>query len=182
MMNFSESEEEIIKVYGLITAKPVLYLANTDENDHENELVKKVADFASKNKSKYISIIGKLEEEISELPFDERQEYLVGLGFNESGLDRLVTVSYKLLNLITYYTAATDLQAWTIKEGTPANKAAGKIHTDFERGFIRAEVYTYDDLLMADSEHLLRDKGRLRSEGKEYVIKEADIVKYLFNV
>jgi ribosome-binding ATPase YchF (GTP1/OBG family) len=104
------------------------------------------------------------------------------MGLKESGLDRLIKSSYKLLDLISYYTAATELQAWTLKNGTNALKAAGKIHTDFERGFIRAEVYSYKDLLECGSEHKVREKGLLRSEGKEYIIRGGDIVRYLFNV
>ena len=135
-----------------------------------------------KEASACISITGKLEEEISELPIEEKQEFLQGMGLEESGLDRLIHASYTLLDLITYYTAATQLQAWTLRRGMKAVDAAGKIHTDFARGFIRAEVYGYDDLMDAGSEHEVRESGRLRSEGKEYTIKEGDIVHYLFNL
>lgn len=181
-LKFEKNEIEIIHEYGLITSKPVLYLANTDEDGSGNNAVNAIKEYAGKSGSEYISLVGKLEEEISELPVNERQEYLDALGFTEPGLERLIKVSYKLLNLITYYTAATDLQAWTIKEGTGAAEAAGKIHTDFEKGFIRAEVYSYEDLVKSGSEHRIRETGKLRSEGKSYTIKDGDIIHFLFNV
>ncbi len=177
-----KNEIEVIAEYGLITSKPVLYLANTDEENFESRAVMDVKDHAVKTHSEFMPLAGKLEEEISELSNDERQEYLKAMGLNESGLVRLIKVSYSLLKLITYYTAATDLQAWTVREGTAASEAAGKIHTDFEKGFIRAEVYTYDDLLNSGSEHKIRESGKLRSEGKGYVVKDGDIIHYLFNV
>ncbi|MFH0975305.1 MAG: redox-regulated ATPase YchF [Spirochaetota bacterium] len=179
---FDKNEIEIIIEYGLITAKPVLYLANTDEENFESNAVKDVKAHAVKINSEFMPLAGKLEEEISELSKDERQEYLSAMGLTESGLVRLIEVSYKLLRLITYYTAATDLQAWTVKEGTNALAAAGKIHTDFARGLIRAEVCHYEDLKAAGSEHKIRESGRLRSEGKTYLVKDGDIIHYLFNV
>ena len=113
---------------------------------------------------------------------EEKQEYLVEMGIGESGLVRLIKSSYRMLDLITFYTAATQLQAWTVKKDTSALKAAGKIHTDFERGFIRAEVFSYDDLVSAGSEHDVREAGKLRSEGKDYSVKDGDIIRFLFNV
>jgi ribosome-binding ATPase YchF (GTP1/OBG family) len=138
--------------------------------------------YADARNSSCITISGKLEEEISELPSGEKQVFLQELGLEESGLDRLIQASYELLDLITYYTTATQLQAWTLRRGTHAVEAAGKIHTDFARGFIRAEVYGYDDLVRAGSEHEVKESGRLRSEGKGYIIGEGDIVRYLFNL
>ncbi|MBN2038523.1 MAG: redox-regulated ATPase YchF [Spirochaetes bacterium] len=182
ILEFSEKQKLIINEYGLITAKPVLYLANVDESDTNNEYVKSLTNYSKESGSEFLILAGKLEEEISELPMEERQEYLQELGIKESGLIRLIHSAYKLLDFITYYTAATDLQAWTIKTGTAAPQAAGKIHTDFERGFIRAEVFSYDDLIESGSEHIVKEKGHLRSEGKDYIIKEGDIVKFLFNV
>jgi ribosome-binding ATPase len=179
---FDKNEIEIISEYGLITSKPVLYLANTDEENFESDAVKDIKVYAGKANAEFIPLAGKLEEEISELSRDERQEYLSVMGLTESGLIRLIKVSYKLLKFITYYTAATDLQAWTIHGGTSATEAAGKIHTDFEKGFIRAEVYTYNDLINAGSEHKIREAGKLRSEGKGYIVKDGDIIHYLFNV
>jgi ribosome-binding ATPase len=181
-INPDNSEIEVIQEYGLITSKPVLYLANAGESRLENEAVTSINNYASGAGSEFLVISGKLEEEISELPDQERQEYLSALGLAESGLGRLIKASYKLLKLITYYTAATDLQAWTIEQGTSAVKAAGKIHTDFEKGFIRAEVYNYDDLIRTGTEHKLKEAGKLRSEGKGYTVKDGDIIHFLFNV
>jgi GTP-binding protein YchF len=172
----------LLAEYGLITFKPVLYCANVDEENSQRDLVQELEKYAEKEHSSCISITGKLEEEISELPPEEKQDFLQGMGLEESGLDRLIHSSYTLLDLITYYTAATQLQAWTLRRGTRAVDAAGKIHTDFARGFIRAEVYGYDDLVNAGSEHDVKESGRLRSEGKDYVICEGDIVHFLFNL
>lgn len=181
-IEMDEDQREEISEYGLITTKPVLYAANTGEEMENRDTVEMVRKYAEKYGSQFIAIAGKLEEEISELPEGEKEEYLEALGLKEPGLERLIRSSYNLLNLITYYTAATDLQAWTIKQGTTAARAAGKIHTDFERGFIRAEVFNYNDLIEAGSEHHVKELGHVRSEGKEYIIKEGDIVKFLFNV
>jgi GTP-binding protein YchF len=181
-LSIDTDDAVLLKEYGLITSKPVLYCANIDEEKGCEEEFHKLQVFADDEQSSCISIAGKLEEEISELPPDEKQEYLQGMGLDDSGLDRLIHASYTLLDLITYYTAATQLQAWTLKRGTRAVDAAARIHTDFARGFIRAEVFGYEDLVDAGSEHAVRDKGRLRSEGKDYVICEADIVHYLFNL
>ena len=177
-----DEEKEIIDEYGLLTDKPVLYLANIDENFFPEKHIDKLKKYAENEGSQFLYISGKLEEEISELPEEEKSEYLETMGLKESGLNRLINEAYELLDLITYYTAATDLQAWTIKKGTHAPQAAGKIHTDFERGFIRAEVYTSEDLFKYESENSVKDKGLVRSEGKNYIIQEGDIVKYLFNV
>ena len=181
-MELQRSEEELVGSMGLITNKPVLYLANVDEEGTSERELKQVEQYAAGEGSQFIYIVGKLEEEISELPQDEKAEYLEAMGLKVSGLDRLIEKAYRLLDLITYYTAATDLQAWTLKRGTTAHHAAGKIHTDFERGFIRAEVYTYNDLKEYGDEHALKEHGLIKSEGKDYVIQEGDIVKYLFNV
>lgn len=181
-LEMHDDEASLAREYGLITSKPVLYLANTDEENVDSEDVKSMQAYAADAGSGFITLVGKLEEEISELPDNERQEYLDALGLGESGLTRLIQESYRLLDLITYYTAATDLQAWTVKQGTTALHAAGKIHTDFQKGFIRAEVYKYNDLVQAGSEHAIKEMGKLRSEGKEYIIQEGDIVHYLFNV
>ena len=175
-------ENEIIREYGLITVKPVIYCANIDEGPVPDELVDSISFYAEKEGSACLYCVGKLEEEISELPEDEKQEYLEAMGLQESGLDRLITASYRLLDLITYYTSATELQAWTLKQGQHAAEAAGKIHTDFERGFIRAEVCSYDDLVACGSEKAVREQGLLRSEGRDYEVKDGDIIKYLFNV
>jgi GTP-binding protein YchF len=175
-------ELEAVKEYGLITLKPVLYLANAGEDIQTGPGINVISEYAATEKSEFLFISGKLEEEISELPASEKNEYLSAMGLKESGLERLIAAAYRLLDLITYYTAATDLQAWTVSKGTTAPRAAGKIHTDFEKGFIRAEVFSFRDLIENGSEHGVREKGLLRSEGRDYVIKEWDIVRYLFNV
>jgi hypothetical protein len=141
-----------------------------------------IAGYASSQGSSHVYIIGKLEEEISELKEGEKREYFKVMGIKESGLERLIKTAYDILDLITYYTAETELQAWTLPVGTNAADAAGKIHTDFERGFIRAEVMHYDDLVRLGTDKALREHGLLRSEGREYVVKDGDIIRYLFNV
>jgi len=181
-LELASDTRTILEEYGIITSKPVLYCANIDEENSYGDLVQKLEAYAKNEASSCISITGKLEEEISELPSEEKQEFLQGMGLEDSGLDRLIHASYALLDLITYYTAATQLQAWTLRRGTRAVQAAGKIHSDFAAGFIRADVYGYDDLVGAGSEHEVKESGRLRSEGKDYIIKEGDIVHYLFNV
>lgn len=181
-MTLAAEERQILGEYGLITGMPVLYLANADEGGINGPAVSAVSSYAKNTGAEYLSIIGKIEEEISELPAGEKKEFLGAMGIAESGLIRLIHAAYRLLGLVTYYTAATELQAWTVSAGMPARSAAGKIHTDFERGFIRAEVVHYDDLMRAGSEHHARELGLLRSEGKDYVIKDGDVVRYLFNV
>jgi len=181
-MDLNDEEYSAVSDYGLITNKPVLYLANVDEGELPEKNLRKIREYAEAEGSEHLHIIGKLEEEIAELDDEEKMEYLETMGLSESGLERLIIAGYKLLDLISYYSAATDLQAWTIRRGTVAPEAAGKIHTDFERGFIRAEVIKSDDLLEHGSEHAVKDRGLLRSEGKDYVICDGDIVRYLFNV
>jgi GTP-binding protein YchF len=181
-LELDADESEIIEEYGIITNKPFLYVSNVDEGDINHDLLKKVDEYAAKEGSEHIFISGKIEEEISELPNDEKKEYLDAMGIEAPGLDRLIHASYKLLDLITYYTTATELQAWTLQKGTVAQKAAGKIHTDFEKGFIRSEVMRCSDLIELGSEHAVKEKGLLKFEGKDYVVKEGDVIKYLFNV
>ncbi len=177
-----EDERHMLADFGVITDKPVIYLANIDEEQQSRKHLDAVANYAASQGAQYLYLIGKLEEEISELPAGEKKEYLEAMGLAESGLDRLIRTAYGLLNLITYYTAATELQAWTLLTGTNAARAAGKIHTDFEHGFIRAEVFRYDDLLKYGSEKAVRDHGQLRSEGRDYLVQDGDIIKFLFNV
>jgi len=181
-MHVTEEESALVREYGLITVKPMMYCANLGEGGDGAPEAEKVAEAAAADGASFISIAGKLEEEISELSVEEKSEFLSSMGLAESGLDRMIRTAYEMLGLITYYTAATELQAWTVRKGTTAAKAAGKIHTDFERGFIRAEVFNCRDLAAAGSEHAVKEKGHLRSEGKEYVVEEGDIVRYLFNV
>jgi len=181
-IELNEEEKSLMSEFGVITDKPVIYCANIDEDEPSRKHIDVVAHYAASLGSQSLYVIGKLEEEISELPENEKREYLEGMGLSESGLDRLIKTVYQQLDLITYYTAATELQAWTLKAGTNAQKAAGKIHTDFERGFIRAEVFQYDDLVGMGSEKSIKEHGLLRSEGRDYIVKEGDIIKYLFNV
>ena len=181
-LDLNEDERVHLKQFGLISLKPVLYCANVDEGSPSPEDVRALEEHARAEKSECVVMTGKLEGELAELTAEERLAYMKELGISESGLDRLIATCYTLLDLVTYYTAATDLQAWTLKRGTNAVDAAGKIHTDFAKGFIRAEVYTFEDLRSAGSEHHLRETGKLRSEGKEYLVKDGDIVRYLFHV
>ena len=188
LLDLSDEEKEHLKEVALITAKPVIYATNVSEDDfidgiENNELVKRVEEIASKEESLVLPISAKIESEIAELDDDEKLAFLNDLGINESGLDRLIKASYKLLGLMSYLTAGEpETRAWTIKIGTKAPQAAGKIHSDFERGFIRAEVISYDDLIAAGSMTAAKEKGRVRSEGKEYVFQDGDIVLFRFNV
>jgi hypothetical protein len=176
-----EEERGVLAQYGLISTKPVLYCANVDESGTEPEALRRLEEHAAAEGSGCLAIIGKLEMELAELPPQEREAYLKELGVGESGLLRLTRASYGLLNLITCYTAATDLQAWTLKKGTKAVEAAGMIHTDFAKGFAKAEVCSYEDLVHAGSEHRVRELGRLRAEGRDYVVRDGDVIRYLFH-
>lgn len=187
VLDFSEEEQEIVKQVFLLTSKPVIYVANISEDDlisgTENDYVKKVREYAAKEGSEVIPICARIEAELSELPEDEKRELLTEYGLKEPGLNRLIKAGYGLLGLITYLTAGPkEVRAWTIKDGTKAPQAAGKIHSDFERGFIRAEVVAYDDLIACGSQQAAREKGLLRSEGKDYVMKDGDVVVFRFNV
>ena len=172
----------------LLTQKPVLYAANVAEDDladdgASNKNVQAVREYAVKDGSEVFVLCAQIEEEISELDNDEKMEFLADLGVSSSGLDRLIKASYKLLGLISYLTSGPDeTRAWTIKNGTKAPQAAGKIHTDFERGFIRAEVVAFDDLDRLGSMTAAKEQGLVRSEGKEYVVKDGDVILFRFNV
>jgi GTP-binding protein YchF len=168
--------------YDLITDKPMLYLANAGDAGGDGALLGRLAERAGADGLPLVVLRGKAEQEISELPEGEREEFRAGLGIEGSGLASLVRAAYGLLGLVTFYTMTTDLQAWTVKKGTSAPDAAGKIHTDFRTGFIRAEVVNYDELVRAGSEHKAREAGLIRSEGKEYLIRDLDVVHFLFNV
>jgi GTP-binding protein YchF len=181
------SEEEMLwlKSYALLSAKPVLYVANVAEDmaDKPNPYVDAVRAVAEAEGAKAVVISGQVEGEIAQLPQEERKEYLAGMGLKESGLDRMIRAGYDLLGLITYLTAGEkEVRAWTITKGTKAPQAAGKIHTDFEKGFIRAEVFHYDDLIRLGTEQAVKAAGLLRSEGKDYVVKDGDIMLFRFNV
>ncbi len=181
----SEDEQLWLKTYALLSSKPVLYVANVAEDmvDKPNPHVDAVKAIADIEGARVVVISGQVEGEIAQLPKEERREYLAGMGLKESGLDRMIRAGYELLGLITYFTAGTDeVRAWTITKGTKAPQAAGKIHTDFEKGFIRAEVFHYDDLMKLKTEQAVKAAGLLRSEGKEYVVKDGDIMLFRFNV
>ena len=183
-----DDEKAFVDSLTLLTGKPVLYAANVCEDDladdgQSNEYVKQVREYAANEGSEVFVLCAKIEEEISELDDDEKKEFLAALGVSTSGLDRLIAASYKLLGLISYLTAGpTESRAWTITKGTKAPGAAGKIHSDFEKGFIRAEVVSYDDLMRLGSYNAAREQGLVRSEGKEYVVKDGDVILFRFNV
>lgn len=187
-MELTEDERKYVDDLFLLTDKPVLYAANVSEADmgktvDEIPLAKKVADYAADENNQTLVICARTEEEISQLPPDEAQIFLDDLGLKESGLNRLVKASYKLLGLISYLTAGEpETRAWTITDGTKAPQAAGKIHSDFEKGFIRAEVVDWQVLLECGSYVKAKELGKVRSEGKDYVMKDGDVVLFRFNV
>lgn len=184
----NEEEAELLSSVALLTNKPVIYAANMSEDDFANGIennpyLPKVKEIAQQEHSAVLPICAQLEAEIVEMDKEEKELFLADLGLEESGLDRLIKECYSLLGLISYLTAGKpEVRAWTIKEGTKAPQAAGKIHTDFERGFIRAEVIAFDDLIACGSMTAAKEKGLVRSEGKEYVMKDGDIVLFRFNV
>lgn len=186
-VELTEEQKKIVQGMHLLTMKPVLYVANVDEDGllvaDENPLVQKVRDFAAEEKAEVIVVCAKIEEEIAELEGEEKAMFLEELGIKESGLDQLIKAAYSLLGLSTYFTAGVqEVRAWTIRKGTKAPQAAGVIHSDFERGFIRAEVVAYDDLLEAGSHAAAKEKGKVRLEGKEYVVADGDVIHFRFNV
>ena len=184
----NEDEDAWLATYNLLTAKPVIYAANVSEDDiaddgANNKYVQAVREYAAKQNSEVFVICAQIEEEISELDEDERKMFLEDLGLAESGLEKLVRASYHLLGLMSFLTAGEDeTRAWTIKIGTKAPQAAGKIHSDFERGFIKAEVVNYQDLLDCGSYAGAREKGLVRMEGKDYVVQDGDVILFRFNV
>lgn len=181
---YPAEERAILTECQLLSAKPVLFVANVSEGKNADEaMVQTVRDFAAKRGARVVTICGQLEAELSSLPESERTDFLSEMGLTESGLVRLTREAYSLLDLVTFFTAGeTESRAWPIPRNTKAPQAAGKIHSDMERGFIRAEVYHYDDLLACGSEAKVKERGLFRLEGKDYVIKEADIVHFRFNV
>ncbi len=186
-IEFNEEEKEIIKEVYLLTTKPILYIANIAEEDIENpqnnEYVQQVIEYAKKEKAEVIPLCVKIEEELSGLGDQDKKEMLEALGIEESGLDKLIKKSYDLLGLMSFLTAGEpEVRAWTIKKGTKAPQAAGKIHSDIERGFIKAEIVSYSDLIREGTMVAVKEKGLLRSEGKEYIMQDGDIVLFKFNV
>ena len=181
----SEEEMKIMKNLQLLSAKPVIYVANISEDDignDDNEMVKVVKDYAQKEGAKVVVLSAKIEEELASLDKDEREVFKEELGIKTSGLEKLISASYDLLGLMSFLTAGEkEVRAWTIKKGTKAPQAAGKIHTDFEKGFIKAEVVSFSDLIEAGSFLKAKEKGKVRIEGKEYVVQDGDVMLFRFN-
>jgi GTP-binding protein YchF len=185
ILDLSDEEKEIIKDSFLLTMKPILYVTNVSENEisEDNEYVKNVREYAKNENAKVIKLCVKIEEELSGLEDDDKKEMLEALGMDESGLDKVIKESYDLLGLMSFLTAGEpEVRAWTIKKGTKAPEAAGKIHSDIQRGFIRAEVVSYDDLIRLGSLNEAKEKGLVRSEGKDYIMQDGDVVLFRFNV
>lgn len=184
-VELSKEQKKILDSFFLLSSKPIIYVSNVSENDigSENDYVKQVKEIAKIENSEVIVLCAKIEEELSELNEEERELFKMELGITDSGLDKLVVASYSLLGLMSFLTAGEkEVRAWTIKKGSKAPEAAGKIHTDFEKGFIKAEVVSYSDLMEAGSYVNAREKGKVRIEGKEYIVQEGDIMLFRFNV
>jgi hypothetical protein len=181
-----EKGKKLIHELCLLTAKPTIYIANIDEEEvgqEDNEQVKRVKDYALKEGSGVVKISAKIEADLTELEENEARAFLEELGLKESGLDRVIRAGYHLLNLITFFTCGEkEVRAWTVRRGSTAPEAAGKVHTDMQRGFIRAEVVSYDDLVRAGSISKAREEGLLRLEGKEYIVQDGDVCYFRFNV
>ncbi|KKK36857.1 GTP-binding protein [Mesobacillus campisalis] len=186
-VELTEEEAKVVKGLHLLTTKPMLYVANVGEDDvadpSGNEYVQKVREYAAADNAEVIVICAKIEEEIAELEGEEKEMFLEELGIEESGLDQLIRAAYSLLGLATYFTAGVqEVRAWTFRRGMKAPQCAGIIHSDFERGFIRAETVSYDDLMAAGSMGAAREAGKVRLEGKEYEVKDGDVIHFRFNV
>ncbi|WP_036811886.1 redox-regulated ATPase YchF [Planococcus glaciei] len=186
-IDFTEDELRIAKNLNLLTLKPMLYVSNVAEDEiadaEENEYVQKVRDYAAQQNSEVIVVCAKIEEEMAELEDEEKEMFLEELGIKESGLDQLIKASYNLLGLATYFTAGVqEVRAWTFKKGMKAPQCAGVIHSDFERGFIRAETVAYEDLIETGSMAAAKEAGKVRQEGKEYVVQDGDVMLFRFNV
>ena len=186
LVSLTKEEQSIIKSFNFLTSKPIIYLANIKEEDigkEDNKYVEIVKEYAAKENAKTIVLCAKVEEELSELSETDKMEMLAGLGIKESGLDALVTATYDLLGLATYFTVGKDeVRAWTFKKGMNAKKCAGIIHTDFEKGFIKAEIISYQDLITCGSELKAKEQGKARLEGKDYLMQDGDICHFRFNV
>ena len=185
-VEYTEDERKLLKSYSFLTLKPIIYLANIKEEElgnPDNEYVKQVKEYALKENAKVVSLCAKIEEELSEMSPEDKKELLEGLGLEDSGLNKLITATYDILGLATYFTVGKDeVRAWTFKKGMNAKQCAGIIHTDFEKGFIRAEVISYADLIECGSEIKVKEAGKARLEGKEYLMQDGDICHFRFNV
>jgi GTP-binding protein YchF len=184
-LHFMREKKAVFEELHLLTSKPVFYVANVNQGELKGEgaCLKAMLNWAEREKLKVVVICGDLEAEISELKEEEREEFRKELGLEGSSLERLIRVGYEVLDLVTFYTTvSSELRAWTVTQGTPAPRAAGKIHTDMERGFIRAEVTSFEDFIACGSEHLAKEKGLLRSEGRDYLVRDGDIIHFRFHV
>lgn len=185
-VELTKEQQKICDGFFLLSSKPIIYVANVSENEigkEDNDYVKQVKEIANSESAEVIVLCAKIEEELSELSKEEQEMFKEELGIKDSGLDKLVTASYSLLGLMSFLTAGEkEVRAWTIKKGSKAPQAAGKIHTDFEKGFIKAEVVSYNDLMEAGSYLSAREKGKVRIEGKDYIVQEGDIMLFRFNV
>lgn len=184
MANLDEDEKKIIRSYGLITLKPTMYIANVSEDGFDNNpYLDQVREFAAKDNALVVALCNQIESEIAQLDDDEKQEFLESMGMTEAGLDRVIRAGYELLNMQTYFTAGVkEVRAWTVKVGATAPEAAGVIHTDFERGFIRAEVIAFDDFIEYNGEKGAAAAGKSRLEGKTYIVQDGDVMHFRFNV
>ena len=185
-VDFTEEEEKLLKSYSFLTIKPIIYLANIDEEElgmEDNNYVKQVKEYAKLENAQVVSLCAKTEEDLSELDDADKQEMLEAVGLDKSGLDKLITATYDILGLATYFTVGKDeVRAWTFRKGMNAKQCAGIIHTDFEKGFIRAEVMSYEDLIECGSELKVKEAGKARLEGKDYLMQDGDICHFRFNV
>ncbi len=186
-LSFTDAQLAIVKGFHLLTLKPIIYIANISEEDladpQKNHYYQELKIVAEKEHAQIVEICAKIEEDLVSLSAEEKKEFLQDLGVEESGLDKVVHAAYSLLGLRTFFTAGPkESRAWTFKEGMKAPQCAGIIHTDFEKGFIKAEIYSYDDLIKCGSEQLVKDNGKFRIEGKEYIVKDGDIVHFRFNL
>ncbi|HCN14630.1 MAG TPA: redox-regulated ATPase YchF [Moraxellaceae bacterium] len=184
MANLDENEKKLIRSYGLITLKPTMYIANVSEDGFDNNpYLDQVREFAAKDDALVVALCNQIESEIAQLDDDEKQEFLESMGMTEAGLDRVIRAGYELLNMQTYFTAGVkEVRAWTVKVGATAPEAAGVIHTDFERGFIRAEVIAFDDFIEYNGEKGAAAAGKSRLEGKTYIVQDGDVMHFRFNV
>nr|WP_315263997.1 redox-regulated ATPase YchF [Moraxella osloensis] len=184
MANLDDDEKKIIRSYGLITLKPTMYIANVSEDGFDNNpYLDQVREFAAKDDALVVALCNQIESEIAQLDDDEKQEFLESMGMTEAGLDRVIRAGYELLNMQTYFTAGVkEVRAWTVKVGATAPEAAGVIHTDFERGFIRAEVIAFDDFIEYNGEKGAAAAGKSRLEGKTYIVQDGDVMHFRFNV